>query len=181
MPFDKLIQERNAFWSTRKKNKVLWEVLKECCEADSDTALILLQAANMSCVEGDLRKVIFNGKNEYIFKIPNYCICDPVFERDYNEIKKKEENIEQKNINIIICYRNEENKIVEKKIENVTNKTGIGDLKKKFAEIIGINLEKNKIRFLYKGFELLNENLLWYDKVENNSKIQCLITLIENQ
>ena len=43
----------------------MWEVLKECCEADSDTALIILQAANMSCVEGDLRKVIFNGKNEY--------------------------------------------------------------------------------------------------------------------
>ena len=79
LPYDKLIKERNLFWSKRKKYKVLWDVLKECCEADSDTALILLQAANMSCVEGDLRKVIFNGKNEYIFKIPNYCICDPVF------------------------------------------------------------------------------------------------------
>ena len=37
----------------------------------------------MSCVEGDLRKVIFNGKNEYVFKIPNYCICDPVFDDAY--------------------------------------------------------------------------------------------------
>ena len=42
----------------------------------------------MSCVEGDLRKVIFNGKNKIEFKIPNYCICDPIFERDYDEIKK---------------------------------------------------------------------------------------------
>ena len=52
----------------------------------------------MSCVEGDLRKVIFNGKNEYVFKIPNYCICDPIFERDYDEIKMNEENIIEKNI-----------------------------------------------------------------------------------
>ena len=53
--------------------------------------------------------------------------------------------------------------------------------KKKFAEMMEINLEKNKIRFFYKGFELLNENVLWYDKVENGSKIQCLITPIENK
>ena len=44
----------------------------------------------MSCVEGDLRKVIFNGKNKIEFKIPNYCICDPIFERDYDEIKKND-------------------------------------------------------------------------------------------
>ena len=40
-------------------------------------------------------------------------------------------------------------------------------------------MEKNKIRFFYKGFELLDDNLLWYDQVDNMSKIQCLVTLIE--
>ena len=63
----------------------------------------------MTCVEGDLRKVVFNGKNEIIFKVPNFCITDPVFDRDYNKIKKNEENIEQKNIIIIICYVDDKN------------------------------------------------------------------------
>ena len=135
----------------------------------------------MSCVEGDLRKVIFNGKNEYVFKIPNYCICDPIFERDYDEIKMNEENIIEKNIIIIICFRNHNNHIKEKKIENITNKTKVEEVKKIFADKVGINIDKNKIRFFYKGFELLDENLLWYDNVENMAKIQCLITQIENE
>ena len=132
-------------------------------------------------MEGDLRKVIFNGKNEYVFKIPNYCICDPIFERDYDEIKMNEENIIEKNIIIIICFRNHNNHIKEKKIENITNKTKVEEVKKIFADKVGINIDKNKIRFFYKGFELLDENLLWYDKVENMAKIQCLVTQIENE
>ena len=43
----------------------------------------------MTCVHGDLRQVIFNGKNEILFKIPNFCICDPIFERNYDDIKNK--------------------------------------------------------------------------------------------
>jgi hypothetical protein len=135
----------------------------------------------MSCVEGDLRKVVFNGKNEIIFKIPNYCICDPVFERDYDEIKKNDENIIEKDIIIIICIRNHKNEIIEKKIGNITNKTRVFEVKEKFAKKIDINMDEYKIRFFYKGFELLDENLLWYDNVENMAKIQCLITQIENE
>lgn len=133
----------------------------------------------MSCVNGDLRQVIFNGKNDFIFKIPNFCICDPIFERDYDEIKNNDENIIQKNIIIIICYRNDKNEMVEKKIDNITNKTKVLEVKNKFAELSDIDMEKNKIRFFYKGFELLDDNLLWYDQVDNISKIQCLVTLIE--
>ena len=133
----------------------------------------------MSCVNGDLRQVIFNGKNDFIFKIPNFCICDPIFERDYDEIKNNDENIIQKNIIIIICYRNDKNEMVEKKIDNITNKTKVLEVKNKFAELSDIDMEKNKIRFFYKGFELLDDNLLWYDQVDNMSKIQCLVTLIE--
>ena len=133
----------------------------------------------MSCVNGDLRQVIFNGKNDFIFKIPNFCICDPIFERDYDEIKNNDENVIQKNIIIIACYRNDKNEMVEKKIDNITNKTKVLEVKNKFAELSDIDMEKNKIRFFYKGFELLDDNLLWYDQVDNMSKIQCLVTLIE--
>ena len=133
----------------------------------------------MTCVDGNLRKVMFNGKNECLFKVPNFCICDPLFERDYNEILQNSEEIIEKNIIIIICYIDNKNEMKEKKIENITNKTMVIDLKKKFAEIVGIDMEKNKIRLFYKGFELLDDNLLWYDKVENMAKIQCMISNID--
>ena len=133
----------------------------------------------MTCVNGDLRKVIFNGKNECLFKVPNFCICDPLFERDYNDIKQNGEDINEKKIIIIICYIDNNKERKEKKIENITSNTMVIDLKKKFAELVNINLENNKIRFFYSGFELLDDNLLWYDKVENMAKIQCVITNIK--
>ncbi len=129
----------------------------------------------MTCLNGDLRNVVFNNNNDYIFKIPNFCICDPSFERDYEEIKASSKNIEEKNINIIITYIDDNKEIKEIKIWKITNKTSVDDVKKKFVEQAGIDIEKNKIRLFYKGFELLEGNLLLYDNIENNSKIQSVI------
>ena len=133
----------------------------------------------MTCVNGNLRKVIFNGKNECLFKVPNFCICDPLFERDYNDIKEHSIEIVEKDIIVIIYYIDDKNETKEKKIENITNKTMALNLKKKFAEMAGIDMDNNKIRLFYKGFELLDDSLLWYDKIENMAKIQCLVTNIE--
>ena len=129
----------------------------------------------MTCLNGDLRNVVFNNNNDYIFKIPNFCICDPSFERDYERIKASNKNIEEKNINIIITYIDDNKEIKEIKIWKITNKTSVDDVKKKFVEQAGIDIEKNKIRLFYKGFELLEGNLLLYDNIENNSKIQSVI------
>ena len=133
----------------------------------------------MTCVNGDLRQVSFNGKNNILFRIPNFCICDPIFERNYDDIKNNNENIVEKNIVIIICYFNNRNEKKEKKIENITNKSKVFDIKKKFAELMGIDMNKNKIRMFYKGIELLDDNLLFYDKIDNMAKIQCLVTKID--
>ena len=133
----------------------------------------------MTCVNGDLRQVSFNGKNNILFRIPNFCICDPIFERNYDDIKNNNENIVEKNIVIIICYFNNKNEKKEKKIENITNKSKVFDVKKKFAELMGIDMNKNKIRMFYKGIELLDDNLLFYDKIDNMAKIQCSVSKIE--
>ena len=133
----------------------------------------------MTCVNGDLRQVSFNGKNNILFRIPNFCICDPIFERNYDDIKNNNENIIEKNIVIIICYFDNKNEKKEKKIENITNKSKVFDIKKKFAELMGIDMNKNKIRLFYKGIELLDDNLLFYDKIDNMAKIQCLVSKID--
>ena len=135
----------------------------------------------MTCVDGNLRKVIFNGKNECLFKVPNFCICDPIFDRDYDEIQQYNESIVEKKIINIVCYIDNNKEMKEKKIENITNKSMVIDVKKKFAEMVNIDMEKNKIRLFYKGFELLDDNLLWYDKVENMAKIQCMISFNDEE
>jgi len=162
---------RESFWNSKKKYKVLWGVLKECCETDSDTAVILLEAATMACLEGNLRKVYFMSNPDFIFKVPNYCICDPIFERDYDVLKNKYNKIDENEISIILYYLDKNKNI---KIET-TNKTLVKDVKKKFAEKIGINYDEYKIRLLYRGLELLDDNLLCYNGVDNLSKIHVMV------
>ena len=57
----------------------------------------------MACKD-DLRQIIVLQNPEYIFRVPNYCICDPVFERDYDQIKEQNKDIEEKKIKIILYY-----------------------------------------------------------------------------
>lgn len=162
---------RESFWKSRKRYKVLWEVLKQCCEADADTALILLEASSMACLEGNLRKVYFLSNPDFIFKVPNFCICDPIFERNYDALKIQYKDLKEKQITIIIYYL-EKNKNI--RIET-TNKERIKNIKKNFADKINIKLDDYKIRFIYKGLELLDENLLCYNGVENMSKIHAIV------
>ena len=171
MPFNQLNKLRESFWKSRKRYKVIWQVLKECCETDSETAQILLEAATMACVEGNLRKTFFLSNPDFIFKVPNFCICDPVFERDYNALKISSRDLKVKNITIVIYYLEKNTNI---KIET-TNKEKIKNIKQNFADKININYDDYKIRFLYKGLELLDENLLCYNGIENMSKIHAIV------
>ena len=161
---------RESFWKSKKRYKVLWDVLKECCETDSDTAVILLEAATMGCLEGNLRKVYFLSNPDFIFKVPNFCICDPIFERDYETLKNEYNKKEEIKIIIVLYYVDKNNNI---KIET-TNKALVKDIKKIFCEKNDINFNEYKIRFFYKGLELLDDNLLCYNGVENMSKIHVM-------
>ena len=110
---------RASFWKSRKRNKVLWEVLKDCCESDSDTAEVLLEASNMACLEGNLRKVYFLSNPELILRVPNYCICDPVFERDYDLLKINNDQFLSSDINRINSGTNLEKIILKNKVNKI--------------------------------------------------------------
>lgn len=174
IPFDQLNELKEKFWNSRKKNKRIWKVIRECCESDAGTAVILLEAAEMACSHNDLREVIVLSNPDYIFKVPNYCVCDPVFERDYEEIKKNEIEIEEKQINIILYYL-DENKDIN---INTSNKAQVKKIKEAFAQKMNIDLNNHRIRLLFRGQELLDDNLLFYNKVENMSKIQVMVNEI---
>ena len=136
VPYDKLNELKEKFWNSKKKYRRVWKAIRECCEADPGTAVILLEAAEMACVHNDLREVIVLSNPDYVFKVPNYCVCDPVFERDYNEIKKNKKDIEEVKIKIILYY------LAENKNINIhaTNKTSVKKVKEGFAKKMNIPL-----------------------------------------
>ena len=171
IPYDKLNELKEKFWNSKKKYKRVWRAIKECCESDPETAVILLEAAEMACVKNDLRQVIVLQNPDYIFKVPNYCVCGPVFERDYKQIKENKKDIEEINIKIVLYY------LAENKNINLdaTNKTSVKKIKEDFAKKMKIDLKTHKIRLLFRGQELLDENLLCYNNVENLSKIQVMV------
>ena len=127
----------------------------------------------MACKD-DLRQIIVLQNPEYIFRVPNYCICDPVFERDYDQIKEQNKDIEEKKIKIILYY------LAQNKNINLhaTNKTLVKKIKEAFAKKMNIDLNTHKIRLLFRGQELLDENLLCYNNVEDMSKIQVMVNKI---
>ena len=138
--------------------------------------MILLDAAEMACVKDNLREVMILANPDIIFHVPNYCICDPVFERDYDKIKEENKNIEEKKIVVLLYYL-----ALNKTIKiHATNKTKIIKLKEAFAKNMNIDLNTHKIRLLFRGQELLDENKLCYNKVEDMSKIQVMVNEIQN-
>ena len=174
IPYDKLNELREKFWNSRVNYKRAWKVIRECCESDAGTAVILLEAAEMACVKDNLREVMILTNSDVVFKVPNFCICDPVFERDYEKIKEENKDIEEKKIVVILYYL-----ALNKNIKiHATNKTKVKKLKEAFAKKMDIDLNKHKIRMLFRGQELLDDNMICYNKVENMSKIQVMVNEI---
>ena len=171
IPYDKLNQLREKFWNSKHKNKRAWKAIRECCESDANTAVILLEAAEMACVKNDLRQVIVLTNPDYVYRVPNYCVCDPVFERDYDQIKEKNKDIESQKIKITLYYL-AKNKNVKL---HVTNKTHVKKVKEAFAKKMEIDLKTHKIRLLFRGQELLDENPLYFNNVGDGSKIQVMV------
>ena len=127
----------------------------------------------MAC-KNDLREIITFSNPEQVFKIPNYCVTDPVFERNYDKIKEKDKDIEEKRIKIILYYLAENRNIML----NASNKTSVKKVKIEFAKKMDIDLSTHKIRLIFRGQELLDENLLYYNNIENMSKVQVMVNEI---
>ena len=128
----------------------------------------------MACVNNDLRQVIVLTNPDYVYKVPNFCICDPIFERDYDKIKAKNEGIESIKIKITLFYL-AQNKNIKL---HVTNKTHVKKIKEAFAKKMNFDLKTHKIRLLFRGQELLDKNPLYFNNVEDGSKIQVMVNEI---
>lgn len=130
----------------------------------------------MACVKDNLREVMILSNPDIVFRVPNYCICDPVFERDYEKIKEENKDINEEKIVVLLYYL-----ALNKTIKiHATNKTKVIKLKEAFLKKMELDPNTHKVRFLFRGQELLDENKLCYNNVGNMSKIQVMVNEIQN-
>ena len=167
IPYDKLYELREEFWKEKISKNKRWKAIREICESDPDSAVQLMEIAGFYCID-NIRTIyeIENPKNSY--KIPNYCINDPIFERDYEVFKEKDNTIE--NIPIIIfCFITNDMKEIKL---NVFNKSSGKEIKELISKAIDKPLENYKFRLFFSGQEILDDHLLFYHNIENKNKIQ---------
>lgn len=50
----------------------------------------------------NLRMVVDNSNTNYIFNIPNFCITDPMYEKDYTIWEKAQDEIKEKTLQVKI-------------------------------------------------------------------------------
>jgi len=168
LQIDKLNQKRDEFWNKRNShgspNYKTWRVINQACVYDEYRANVLLEEYNLTTYNGCINHIVDKKGNHY--NIPNYCINDPYFEREYT-IK---ENIEKKNLKINLYeVANNTNTILE-----VTNLiTGLV-LKKLFCKKNNISFDDFNIRMFFSGMEISNDHFLYQYNIKNDFKIQVM-------
>jgi hypothetical protein len=102
-----------------------------------------------------------------MYRVPNFCINDPFFEK---ELLAVDDNKEYKTISISI-YDLYQNKKTDVTIEE---NTLCGQLKLLFCAKNNIDPNKFKIRMLFGGVEMKDENYLYQYKMHDGYTVQIL-------
>ena len=172
LPFDKLYKLRQDFWQSKlKKDKgkdKFWSVIKQACESDHYQSLALLSSAGIAPIE-NLKLLIDNNNN--LYKVPNFCICEPLLKKEFIDKKVIKEEIIK--VGIVEIYNNSKATYMK-----IPNNVDCLELKKCYADAKQIDLEKNKIRALYQGQEIKDDHTLGQHNIVNGSKIQFAIRKI---
>ena len=166
LKIDELNKKREEFWASKTKLKTKWKIIHQACIYDHINAEEFLYKNNMKTLDGCINMCTDNQGN--IFRVPNYCINDPHFEMELlNNEDGKEENIEIKLYDVI---NQKQNKFTV--LDSITGK----ELKEKYANELNIDLNKNKIRLLFGGGIIKDNETLFQHKVKNGFIIQVCIS-----
>lgn len=171
LPYDKLEQKRANFWDSKKTDRQIWRCLKECCDVEEyETAIPLLDASELDCVDGNMQKVK-DRTTQKLFCLPNWVVASPTTIIDFSD--KAEKSIAEKETKIKI-YMND-------KIFNVSTKMMGNELKIGYLKACGMSSNEYSIRIFYRGKEVKDNHLLCYHEISNESKLMISINKKENE
>ena len=168
LQIDKLNQKRDEFWSKRNEhgnpNYKIWRVINQACVYDEYRANVLLEEYNLTTYDGCINHIVDKKGQHYI--VPNYCINDPYFEKEY----KIKDNVVKKNIKVNLYeVANNKNSILE-----VNNLITGEELKKLFCKKNNISYDDFRIRMFFAGSEITNEHFLYQYNIKDEFKIQVM-------
>ena len=168
LQIDLLNQKRDEFWSKRNAhsnpNYKIWRVINQACVYDEYRANVLLEEYNLTTFEGCINHIVDKKGHHYI--VPNYCINDPYFEKEY----KVKDDIVKKNIKVNLYeVANNTNTILE-----VNNLITGEQLKKLFCNKNNIPYDDFKIRMFFAGSEITDEHFLYQYNIKDEFKIQVM-------
>ena len=168
---DKLNQKREEFWNLRNAhgapNYKTWRIINQACVYDEYRANVLMEEYNLTTFEGCINHIV--DKNGLHYIIPNYCINDPYFEKEY----KIEENVQKVDLKLNL-YEVATNTTTTIETNNLASGE---ELKKIFCEKNNISMDEYKIRMFFSGNEILNEHFLYQYNIKNDYKIQVMKSL----
>ena len=167
LPIDKLNKKRDEFWDQKNnrdnENYKIWRIINQACVYDELRANMLLEEYGLTTDNGCINHIIDSNGNHY--HIPNYCINDPFFEREY-KIKK---DIEEKKVKIKLFEPT--SNINE---EHTVNNTMTGkQLKDFFKKEHNVGDEFN-LRLFFGGMEIKDDHFLYQHHLKNGFKIQVM-------
>ena len=170
LTIDELNKRKEKFWNTvtdcnNNKNWKNWNIIRRAITYDEVRGSILLNEYDIKCKNGCIDHLIDKEGNEY--KVPNYCINEPYFERELGKEDIKDD------INNIIFYGNYKGNIFNFDFK-VSNKLTGKELKNIIKNKRELDINTN-IRLFEKGFEIKNEDYLYQHKLNNNSNILLVI------
>ena len=123
-----------------------------------------MEENNLTTYDGCINHIV--DKNGIHYIIPNYCINDPYFEKEFKE-NKNVQSIELK-LNLYEVATNTNTPV------NVNNLISGEELKKIFCEKNNISMDEYKIRMFFSGNEILNEHFIYQYNIKNDYKIQVM-------
>ena len=167
LPIDKLNKKRDEFWDLKNSrdndNYKIWRVINQACVYDELRANMLLEEYGLTTESGCINHIIDQDGNHY--HIPNYCINDPFFERQY-KVKK---NIEEKKVKIKL-FEPTDNINEEQTVNNTITGKELKELFKK-EHNIGNNFN---LRLFFGGMEIKDDHFLYQHHLKNGYKIQVM-------
>ena len=92
-------------------NHLLLVDVKSSVNITGKEAEKLLEANNQVCIESDLRHTYSRFQPNFIYHIPNYCINDPFYQKDFDGYEKLYDTVDDRNIKINIMQETRQNKI----------------------------------------------------------------------
>jgi hypothetical protein len=170
LTIDELNKRKEKFWNTvtdcnNNKNWKNWNIIRRAITYDEVRGSILLNEYDIKCKNGCIDHLIDKEGNEY--KVPNYCINEPYFERELGKEDIKDD------INNIIFYGNYKGNIFNFDFK-VSNKLTGKELKNIIKNKRELDINTN-IRLFENGFEIKDEDYLYQHKLNNNSNVHLVI------